>query len=408
MSDKKTLVIIGGGAAGFFCAAQIPSDLMRVVILEKGTQVLGKVKISGGGRCNVTHACFDPSELVRHYPRGTKALLGPFHHFQPSDTVEWFEARGVKLKTEEDGRMFPVTDDSQTIIDCLQEACRQNKVDVHTRTGVKSIQRDNDRWTVRLEDDRSLYADYLLFASGSAPSAWSLLGRLGHTIIDPVPSLFTFHIADHRLRDLAGLVAIHASASLEGTKHTTKGPVLITHEGLSGPAILKLSAWAARDLHRLHYDAIVRINWDTRYTKESLVEFLREWKSEHARQQVKSHSAVRLPHRLWCSLIEAAAMSETRWGDVSSKQLEALAGEVCSGFYHVRGKSTNKDEFVTAGGVKLEEVDFRTMESKRLPGVFFAGEVLDIDAVTGGFNFQAAWTTAYLAAEALKQRAGYL
>lgn len=402
MAEVKTLIIVGGGAAGFFCAAQFPFGAFRVIILEKGTQVLGKVKVSGGGRCNVTHACFEPAELVRYYPRGGQALRGPFHHFQPADTIEWFASRGVPVKTEEDGRVFPVSDNSQSVIDCLMETCRAAGVEVRTRTGVDDLLQTPEGWEVVTDKGERLRCNCVLVSTGSSNRMWELLGRLGHTLIAPVPSLFTFHVSDPRLAGLAGVAVNHAVVSLEGTRLSASGPLLITHQGISGPAVLKLSAWAAREMARLAYEFTVRINWDSRFNREQLTEFLREWKHEHARQQVLSHSPVRMPHRLWCALAEAAGTRDLRWGDVPAKNIEKLVTEVCSGFFPVQGKSTFKEEFVTAGGIKLDEVDFRTMESKKFSGLYFAGEVLDIDAVTGGFNFQAAWTTAVVAARAMQ------
>jgi len=398
---SRSFAVIGGGAAGFFAAinaADLNPDI-KVTILEKSQHLLAKVKVSGGGRCNVTHACFEPRELIKFYPRGSKELLGPFHTFQPTDMIEWLEYRGVNVKTEDDGRMFPATDKSQTIIDCFLEEAKKHGVQIRTSSGVKKIVRGEEDWIIHLADGEELHADDLLIASGSSNSMLSLIGELGHTIVEAVPSLFTFNIQDKRIEGLAGVSSAQCEVRIEGTKFSAIGPVLITHWGLSGPGILRLSAWAARELASVKYDFIIRVNWDTRFTKESCVEFLKEWKKEHLKSQVKAYSAVKIPHRLWCSiLIQHPTILETRWADISNKQIDLIAEAICSTFFRVNGKSTFKEEFVTAGGVSLKEVDFKTMKSKLIPNLYFAGEVLDIDAITGGFNFQAAWTTAIVAA----------
>ncbi|MFN0032678.1 MAG: NAD(P)/FAD-dependent oxidoreductase [Flavobacteriales bacterium] len=401
---SKTLAIAGGGAAGFFAAinAVEMNPALRIVILEKSQHVLQKVKVSGGGRCNVTHNCTEPRELIRHYPRGSRELLGPFHTFQPADMVEWLERKGVSLKTESDGRMFPVTDNSQTIIHCFLHEAQRLGVEVRTGCGIIALQQAASGWELSLTDQSMLHADYLLVATGNGGTMWNLLSKAGHTITEPVPSLFTFNIKDPRIDGLAGVASTLSEVRIEGTKFTASGPVLITHWGLSGPGILKLSAWAARELSSVNYDFIVRVNWDTRLNKESCMENLKEFKAEHNRTQVKSYSAIKIPHRLWCSLLSAHPnILEMNWADVSNKHLEQITEALCSSYFRVTGKSIFKEEFVTAGGVSLKEVDFRTMQSRVLPGLYFAGEVLDVDAVTGGFNFQAAWTTAYIAAQAI-------
>lgn len=397
----KSLIVIGGGAAGFFAAinAAAMNSSLKVTILEKSQHLLAKVKVSGGGRCNVTHGCFEPRELIKNYPRGSKELLGPFHVFQPADMFEWFEHRGVQLKTEDDGRVFPITDNSQTIIDCfVQEA---NKCGVHVKTGVqvKGIERRQDKWQLLLGDGNFMESDALLIATGSGGTMLSMIQKLGHQIVDAVPSLFTFNIRDARIEGLAGVSAPNCEVRIEGTKFQAAGPVLITHWGLSGPGILRLSAWAARELASVNYDFIARVNWDTRFTRDTCIEFLKEWKVEHSKNQVKAFSAVKVPHRLWLAILSnVPKILEMKWADVSNKHIEQIADAVCSSYFKVTGKSTFKEEFVTAGGVELKEVDFRTMQSKLLPDLYFAGEVLDIDAITGGFNFQAAWTTAFVAA----------
>lgn len=397
----NSLVVIGGGAAGFFAAinAAALNSAMKVTILEKSQHLLAKVKVSGGGRCNVTHECFEPRELVKNYPRGSKELLGPFHAFQPADMFEWLELRGVQLKAEEDGRVFPVTDNSQTIIDCFLSEAHRLGVIIKNGVNIKSLERHQDTWQIGLADGNFIQTECVLVATGSGGTMMSMMRKMGHHIVDPVPSLFTFNIADNRLEGLAGVSASNCEVRIEGTKFLAKGPVLITHWGVSGPGILRLSAWGARELASVNYDFMIRVNWDTRFSKETLVDFLKEWKSEHQKNQVKTFSAVKIPHRLWVSLIESIPkVGDLKWADVSNKHIDQIAEVICSSYFRVNGKSTFKDEFVTAGGIDLKEVDFKTMQSKLLPGLYFAGEVLDIDAITGGFNFQAAWTTGMVAA----------
>jgi predicted Rossmann fold flavoprotein len=402
----KSLVVIGGGAAGFFAAinaAAMNPDL-KVTILEK-SKLLAKVKVSGGGRCNVTHACFEPKELIKNYPRGAKELLGPFHQFQPGDMFEWLERRGVQLKTEDDNRVFPVTDNSQTIIDCFMEEAEKLGVLIKNGAQISSFDRRQDMWQIRFADGNFVESNYLLIATGSGGTMLNQLQKLGHHIVDAVPSLFTFNIKDPRIDGLAGISAPNCDVRIEGTNFEDSGPVLVTHWGLSGPGILRLSAWAARELARVNYDFIIRVCWDARFSKESCIDFLKEWKSEHHRNQVNAFSAAKIPHRLWLGIISGLNnVGDLKWADVSNKQIEQIAEAICSCYFRVNGKSTYKDEFVTAGGVELKEVDFRTMQSKLFPGLYFAGEVLNIDAITGGFNFQAAWTTAYVAAKHMSEQ----
>ncbi len=400
MSNKR-LAIIGGGAAGFFAAIQAASRYpdWQVVIFEKSKTLLGKVKISGGGRCNVTHACFEPKELIRYYPRGSKELLGPFHVFQPGDMFDWLQQRGVELKTEEDGRVFPISDSSQTIIDCFLREAKHLGVEVITECAMVGLHEEMDKWHVQFANHTVFEADAVIITTGSSKQIYQLMENLDHKVVDAVPSLFTFNVTDSRIENLAGVSASACEVKIEGTKFVETGPVLITHWGFSGPGILKLSAFAARVLHDIQYDFTIRINWDTRFTVESCLDYLKEWRQEHNKQMVTAYSPVKVPHRLWCALIsKVPRIQQARWADVSNKQLEEIAAACCDSYWKVNGKSTFKDEFVTAGGVALSEVDFRTMQSKRRKSLFFAGEVLDIDAVTGGFNFQAAWTTAYIAA----------
>lgn len=405
---SKSLVVIGGGAAGFFAAvnAATMNTVLKVTVLEKSQHLLAKVKVSGGGRCNVTHGCFEPRELIKFYPRGQRELLGPFHAFQPGDMFEWLEQRGVQLKTEEDGRVFPSTNKSQTIIDCFVNEAERLGVTVKISSGVKSLERVEEMWRIHFPDGHFLDANYVMVATGSSGTMLEMVHQMGHDVIAQVPSLFTFNIKDPRIEGLAGVSAPACEVRIEGTKFSASGPVLVTHWGLSGPGILRLSAWAARELASVKYDFNIRVNWDTRFTKESCIDFLKEWKSEHLKAQVKAFSAVKMPHRLWLSMLSGIPkVLDMRWSDVSNKHIEQIAEAVCSSFFRVTGKSTYKDEFVTAGGIILKEVDFKTMRSKLLPDLYFAGEVLDIDAITGGFNFQAAWTTAFIAARDIAERA---
>ena len=397
------IIIIGGGAAGFFAAitaAEANSDA-DITILERGKDVLQKVKISGGGRCNVTHACFLPQELVKNYPRGEKALLSPFMRFSASDTIEWFGKRGVKLKTEDDGRMFPTTNNSQTIVDCLEREAARLNVKILRGYRVEDLEQVDNQWLIKT-NRQSFTADKVMVAAGSSTAVWDLLKRLGHTIVTPVPSLFTFNIKDRRIEGLAGLSVPNATIQVENTKLKSSGPVLITHWGMSGPAILRLSAWGARTLSDLFYDFKIRINWSGNLNLEEVKTALNDCKSKFTKKQISSTPQYLMASRLWLRLLFAANIPETLiWADISKKEIQNLAEQITQGIYTVKGKSTFKDEFVTAGGVKLDEVNFKTFESKRLPNLYFAGEILDIDAITGGFNFQAAWTGGWIAGQSM-------
>jgi hypothetical protein len=408
MRKKQSLNIIGGGAAGFFaaiqCAEQNPE--LDISILEQGNQVLGKVKISGGGRCNVTHACFEPRQLVQFYPRGTKELLGPFHKFQPADMIDWLEFRGVEVKTESDGRVFPVTDNSMTIVNCLMESARE--AGVHIKTGVKVVSFNRNEkenlWQIKTLEGTKLSADFLLIAGGSSNVLWQQIENLGHTIIDPVPSLFTFNIRSVIIKDLMGLSVPESIVKIQGQKLQSTGPLLITHWGLSGPAILKLSAWGARLLAAMQYKFSIQVNW-TGKDAESVFKQLEEAKYTQAKKLVVNTPLFRIPGRLWKSFCQQAEIqSSTQWSDINLREMKSLLQLLCNTSLQVQGKSTFKDEFVTCGGIALEEVNFKTMESKKQPGLYFAGEILDIDAITGGFNFQAAWTTAWLAGNAIAEK----
>ncbi len=402
-SDSIRIAVIGGGAAGFFAAisaAEVNPDA-RITVFEKSGRFLSKVKISGGGRCNVTHACFDPRELVTRYPRGSKELLGPFYQWQPSDMVAWLEHRGVTLKTESDGRMFPITDSSQTIIDCLEVAALEHRVSLRSRVGVERIQcSDTDTFTLETVDGETLHADRVVIATGGGKqgSGHSLAQSLGHTITPTAPSLFTFHIDDERINGLQGLSVPNAHVSSPEANLSQTGPVLITHWGLSGPAILKLSAWGARAFAQLDYTFELVVNWTGALRREQAIEQLARSKRQHGAKQVGSHSPLGLPKRLWERFLQLSEIpARTQYSQVSNAQLDRLANQATESRFQVAGKSMNKEEFVTCGGVALDEVDFKRMESKRVPNLFFAGETLDIDGVTGGFNFQAAWTTGHIA-----------
>jgi predicted Rossmann fold flavoprotein len=405
--NSRRAVIVGGGAAGFFAAITAAESApgTEVVVLERGPQFLAKVKISGGGRCNVTHASFDARELTTRYPRGERALIAPFKQFQASDTVAWFEQRGVKLKIENDGRMFPTTDSSQTIIDCLLNAARNVGIKLRTNCGAESVaKKSGGGFELKLSGGETLSCDKLLLATGGCrtPALGQLAVSLGHTLEPPVPSLFTFHIATPWLRALAGVSLETVEASVRETKLRERGALLVTHWGLSGPAILRLSAWGARELHDRNYNFPLQINWLPEWNEEKLVaEFQARRKSQPAKLIVNFPIAP-LPARLWEQLVLASGVArETRWTALSKATQHHLIRQLLRSEFPVTGKSLNKDEFVTCGGVRLDEVDFKTMESKISSGLFLAGEVLDIDGITGGFNFQSAWTTGWIAGQAL-------
>ncbi|MFM7017622.1 NAD(P)/FAD-dependent oxidoreductase [Flavobacterium sp.] len=403
MISKYDIVIVGGGAAGFFTAINIveKNPSYKVAILERGKEVLTKVRVSGGGRCNVTHACFVPNDLVKFYPRGEKELRGPFHQFCSGDTIEWFEKHGVELKIEEDGRMFPVSNSSQTIIDCFIQTAKKLGIDVLTGQSVQSIFKGNDYW--KIETNVANYScEKIVLATGSNPKIWDLLSEIGHTIIPPVPSLFTFNIKDKRIKELMGVSAV-ASVKVKNSKLEASGPLLITHWGMSGPGILRLSAWGALELADKKYQFAIEVNWLNEITLEEAEEKLKELKLEHSKKAVSKKSPFEFPNRLWESLVFASEISEeTKWADLTKKQLQNLALQLTKGEFQVNGKSTFKEEFVTAGGIDLKEINFKTMESKIHENLFFAGEIINVDAITGGFNFQNAWTGGFIVAEAIK------
>ncbi|OUR94542.1 flavoprotein [Flavobacteriales bacterium 34_180_T64] len=399
---QKDVIIIGGGAAGFFAAINIAEQRpdFKVAILERGKEGLTKVKVSGGGRCNVTHAEFIPSELAQNYPRGEKELLGPFHKFMTGDTIEWFENRGVDLKIEDDGRMFPISNSSQTIIDCFLNEAGKHDVEINYNHSVKSIQNKSEQWY--LETSQEVFcAKHLIIATGSNPKVWHMLEDLNHTISKPVPSLFTFNIKDNRIASIPGVVASNVEVKVLETNLWSEGPLLITHWGMSAPAILKLSAFGALELAKRDYKFDIEVNFIHKSYEDCLAE-LKTLKYDLARKTVFKFSQFELAKRLWHQLVLASEIESTStWAELNKTQLEALANQLSKAIFHVDGKSTFKEEFVTAGGINLKEVNFKTFESKLHNNLYFAGEVLNIDALTGGFNFQNAWTSAYIVAKSV-------
>lgn len=402
MNQNFDIIIVGGGAAGFFTAINIveKNPKIKVAILERGAEVLQKVRISGGGRCNVTHACFEPNELVKFYPRGEKELKGPFHQFCSGDTIEWFEKHGVELKIEEDGRMFPVSNSSQTIIDCFLKATKKLGISVLTGQSVQSIFKKENLWKIETQNENYL-AEKLVMATGSNPKIWEMLQQQGHAIVNPVPSLFTFNIKDPRIKELPG-VSAQVSVKVKDSKLASTGPLLITHWGMSGPAILKLSAWGARILHDKNYQFTIFVNWLNDIDTEEAEELLKTLKQEQAKKTVSKKSPFEITNRLWESLVLASGISaEAKWADLSKNQIQNVAKQLTNASFQVNGKSTFKEEFVTAGGIDLKEINFKTMESKIHENLYFAGEIVNIDAITGGFNFQNAWTSGFILANAI-------
>ncbi len=401
--DPIRIAIVGGGAAGIFAAisAKEENPDTQVSVFERSNRFLAKVKVSGGGRCNVTHACFEPKELVTRYPRGSRELLGPFYRWQPQDTVDWFASKGVALKTEDDGRMFPTTDSSQTIIDCLLDSARKCGVELHAKTGIDRAQvTDTGGFLLSTTANENIEFDRLILATGGGRDSvgHKIAVSMGHTTTTLAPSLFTFHIKDSRIEGLQGLSVPNAVATCPFLKLSQSGPLLITHWGMSGPAILKLSAWGARALADCNYKFNLQINWTGTLDLESAKQALLQAKQRNGAKQIGTNSLLGLPRRLWDRFLETESIDpKSKLSQVSNNQLHSIASLCVAGNYEVDGKSMNKEEFVTCGGISLREVDFKKMESKQVPNLYFAGETLDIDGVTGGFNFQAAWTTGHIA-----------
>lgn len=410
---SKHLIVIGGGAAGFFCAVNAArmNPALKVTILEKSSKLLSKVKVSGGGRCNVTHACFDIADMSKQYPRGQHFVKKSFHQFFTTDTIKWFEERGVKLKTEKDGRIFPVTDSSQSVIDCLMKEVNMYDVDIILNADVRSLKYEDGKFRIELSDLRIHTSDFICIASGGYPksSMFEWLKETGHTIEEPVPSLFTFNLPKHPISKLMGISVEKASMKITGTKLEEEGPLLITHWGFSGPVVLRLSAWGARELGVKSYDFRVLINWLTEYNEQSLREKFQQNRIELASQKIINKNSFGLPARLWEFLAEHSGVkNEMRWADLPAAVQNMFIKNLCTYECDVKGKTTFKEEFVTAGGIKLNEVDANTMMSKKIPNLYFAGEVIDVDGITGGFNFQHAWSSGfvaakYIATEAMKQ-----
>ena len=405
MAEKK-LIVIGGGAAGFFCAVNAArlNPLLKVIVIEKSNKLLSKVKVSGGGRCNVTHACFDIGEMSRNYPRGANFVKKTFHHFFTTDTIKWFDERGVTLKTEEDGRMFPVSNTSETIIRCILKEASTYNVAIMLNAEVKKLEKTQEKFHVELSDHRQLNADYVCVASGGYPksSMFDWLKETGHTIEEPVPSLFTFNLPGHPIRELMGISAENVKVKIQQSKLAESGAVLITHWGLSGPVVLKLSAWGARELAKLNYEFTISINWLPELNEQTLKERFLQIRNENASQRIKGRNMHGLPGRLWDFLATQSGVTETmRWAEMPSVVQNKFIKHLCNYELQVTGKTTFKEEFVTAGGIKLYEIDHNTMMSKKVSNLYFAGEIIDVDGVTGGFNFQHAWTSGFIAAKSI-------
>ena len=396
----KKVIIIGGGASGFFTAANIDTKLYDVTILEQNSDVLQKVKISGGGRCNVSHACFDPRELVQFYPRGNKELLSVFTKFQPGDTMNWYEEHGVALKIEDDNRIFPESNSSQSIIDCLVNECRKKNVKILTKQTVTEILPQENGYKIHTTD-QNYFADYVVFSTGSSPKAFKILEKLGHQIIAPVPSLFTFNIKNEILKDLMGTSFQYVDIEIPKLNLEESGSLLITHWGLSGPAILKLSAWGARELAALKYQFEIIVNFIGTASEDAL-EIFKNFKENEPKKSIGQAKIFDITNRFWQRILFVSGIDTTKQlANINNKEMQKIIENLCCCRMNVTGKSTFKEEFVTAGGVDLKEMDFKTMRSKKLPNFYISGEVLNIDAVTGGFNFQACWSEGWLIAQDL-------
>ncbi|MDE3234898.1 MAG: NAD(P)/FAD-dependent oxidoreductase [Bacteroidota bacterium] len=403
IQQEKILIVVGGGAAGFFCAVNAArlNKSLKVIIVEKSSKLLSKVKVSGGGRCNVTHACFEINELVKRYPRGQNFLKKAFHWFYTKDTVQWFKDRGVTLKTEADGRMFPVTNHSETIINCLVKEANLYGVEILMNCDIVSIHKQYEQFILTTNSNKQLTANYVCVAAGghSKAASFDWLQQLGHSIETPVPSLFTFNIPSHPITQLMGVAVNEAIVKINGSKLQQQGPVLITHWGLSGPAVLKLSAWAARDLAVCNYHFSATVNWLTDYSEHTLQLQWPQLRQQYASQRIGHKNPFALPQRLWLYLLQHCSIKEEqRWADLTSKQQNQLIKTLTAQVFDVKGKTTFKEEFVTCGGIQLNEIDANTMQSKLVDRLFFAGEIMNVDGITGGFNFQHAWTSGWIAA----------
>lgn len=404
----RQLIVIGGGAAGFFCAVNAArlNKALKVIILEKSGKLLSKVKVSGGGRCNITHHCTEIEAMIRHYPRGANWLRKAFYQFFTTDTIEWFSSRGVPLITESDGRMFPASHSSQSVINCLLKEADLQQVVISTHKDVKSISPNGTGFTLVLGDDSSMESDFVCVASGGllreTGNEW--LTQTGHRIIAPVPSLFSFNMPANPITALQGISVSDAAVRIVGSKWQQRGPLLITHWGLSGPAVLKLSAWAARDLAALDYRFQIMVNWAPDYNEQTLYDFFQQQRTERAGQETGNKNALGLPSRLWHFLLASAGIAtDCRWSDMKAKDQRNLCKMICQFTGDIQGKTRFKEEFVTAGGIDLKEVNPQSMESRKLPGLYFAGEIMDVDGITGGFNFQHAWTSGFIAATAISE-----
>lgn len=399
----KQIIIIGGGAAGFFCACNLDENQYKITILEQNSDVLQKVKVSGGGRCNVTHACFDPRELVQFYPRGNKELLSVFTKFQPGDTMDWFDQRKVSLKIENDNRIFPESNSSQTIINTFLQEVQKKNVEVKTKCSVKEIEKQEEKYLVKTNSGDFL-ADHIIYTTGSSPKSLKIIENLGHKIVDLVPSLFTFNIKDELLNDLAGTSFEMAETSIPKLKTEESGPLLITHWGLSGPAILKISAWEAISLAKLKYNFEIEVNFISKAIQDA-EEIFQSFKQSNPKKTIGQSKIFDVTNRFWQKILQISKVDFNKQvANISGKEMQAILENLCRKRFHVTGKSTYKDEFVTAGGVDLKEINFKNMSSKILPNFYIAGEVLNIDAVTGGFNFQACWSEAWLIAQDLNTK----
>ncbi|HEY5391990.1 MAG TPA: NAD(P)/FAD-dependent oxidoreductase [Hanamia sp.] len=408
---NQKLIVIGGGAAGFFCAvnAAAQNPELEVTLVEKSNKLLSKVRVSGGGRCNVTHASFSIAEMIKKYPRGEKFLKQAFHHFFTSDTIDWFEKRNVKLKTESDGRMFPESNSSETIINCLLQEANKNEVVILMNREIVKVERifieqEKNQFQLLSKDGTILEADFVCIACGGfhKPEQYKWLSELGHSFENPIPSLFTFNVPKNPISELMGVSVENVQVKINGTKFSQSGPILITHWGFSGPAVLKLSAFAAKELFSKNYDFSISINWLKDYHENSLLEKLKLIRHELASKKIINKNPFNLPQRLWeYHLMQCEINAEIRWADLPAKQQNHLSKQLCSQQFHVKGKTTFKEEFVTAGGIKLNEIDANTMQSKIVPNLFFAGEIMDVDGITGGFNFQHAWTSGWIAARSI-------